>query len=467
MRATTRPPRDCHSIGKDEMNLLEYCIFSANDRVDRKTKSLVFEDFKGGRQRKLTVAFSAEYGRPTVRDDQILVALLKLTRDQGFQSATVNFTRYEILNILDWPNTGYYYKQVEHAFDRIRGTTLNWENAYWDHRAKEWATRKFSIIDDVELLDRGRYERIRQVSGEKQPRSWFRWSDVMFDSFAAGYIKTLDLDAFRSIQGDVAKRLYRWLDKHFKNPNRRLPIQLPLETLAVQKLGFRRAAPSHLQRMVVPAIAELERRGIIQPDGQRFSGSRRQLQVCFRPKRIGVSNRTGAAGAKSLSSSLVDALVHRGVKATVAKRLVRDKPDEVTIQLEVFDSQVASGWKPRSNPGGYLKEAIEQEFGRPNGFKTVKERTAERTANEKRENDRRIRAKQQETEADAGRVAHMNRMQAVNTWRQSMSESEWRRTEARLQSQLDSSGQSRWAMSEYERVRILFAHIPRLNADNG
>ena len=63
--------------------------------------------------------------------------------------------------------------------------------------AQEWATRKFSIIDDVELLDRGRYERIRHISAEKQPKSWFRWSDVMFDSFAAGYIKTLDLAQFR------------------------------------------------------------------------------------------------------------------------------------------------------------------------------------------------------------------------------------------------------------------------------
>ena len=86
-------------IGKDEMNLLEYCVFSASKNVDRDTKSLLFEDEvycnieKRKVKRKLTVAFSAQYGRPTVSDDMLLVALMKKTRDLGFENQRVHFTR--------------------------------------------------------------------------------------------------------------------------------------------------------------------------------------------------------------------------------------------------------------------------------------------------------------------------------------------------------------------------------------
>ncbi len=459
MRSRIRPPRDCHAIGKDEMNLLEYCIFSANDRVDRKTKSLVFEDVRDGRPRKLTVAFSAEYGRPTVRDDQVLVALLKLTRDQGFQSATVHFTRYEVLNILGWPNTGHYYKQIEHALDRIRGTTLNWENAYWDHRAKEWATRKFSIIDDVELLDRGRFERIRHASAEKQPKSSFRWSDVMFDSFAAGYIKTLDLEIFRSIQGDVAKRLYRWLDKHFKNPKRRLPIQLPLETLAVQKLGFRQAAPSHLQRMLRPAIDELERQGIIRTEQTRFSRRNRQFQVCFQPQRSLSAKMNDLPGRQPVELPLAHQLVERGVDHRTANRLAKEFPEESQRQLEIFDHRVSAGWKPRMSAGGYLKEAIEREFSGPPGFKTSTQRSQDKAAAARREADRQKRTKRLEAEADEGRRAHFTRLQAVNDWRQSMSESQWREMESKVLAGMNAEEIARYRMSQHEQVRVLFAYL--------
>jgi len=460
MKSRSRKRREAHAIGKDEMNLLEYCIFSANDRVDRKTKSLVFEDAYAGRQRKLTVAFSAEYGRPTVRDDQVLVALLKLTRDQGFQSATVNFTRYEVLSVLDWPQTGHYYRQIEHALDRIRGTTLNWENAYWDHRAKEWATRKFSIIDDVELLDRGRYERIRQVTDEKQPRSWFRWSDVMFDSFGAGYIKTLDLDAFRTIQGDVAKRLYRWLDKHFKNPKRKLPIELPLETLAVQKLGFRSTAPSHLQRMLKPAIDELERRGVIRAETSRFNRMHGNLMVCFQPPQSSVARRPESHHAQASQNSLVRKLVDRGVDRKTAARLATECSDEAQRQIELFDYRVQKGWKPRSSGGGYLKEAIERRFDGPLDFQTSEKRSAIRAASARKEQERRRKAQQLRDDADEGRLAHQARVQAVERWRHSMNARQWHDTEAKVLAGMGAREIACYRISEFERIRVLFAHIP-------
>ena len=163
-------PKD---IGKDEMNLLEYCFFSATNRVDRTSKSLTFEDeaygnVEGKRRkinRKLTVAFSAQYGRPTARDDLVLLALMKKSRESGFDNQRVHFTRFELIQILGWYDNGQSYDAIDQAFNRMVGTHLVWDNAFWDNEAKSWVDRKFSIIDDVHLYDREKYLRALNQEG--------------------------------------------------------------------------------------------------------------------------------------------------------------------------------------------------------------------------------------------------------------------------------------------------------------
>ena len=311
-KKTARLPAE--HIGKDEMNLLEYCVFSATKNVDRKTKSLLFEDevycnIENRKvKRKLTVAFSAQYGRPTVYDDMLLVALMKKTRDQGFENQRIYFTRYELIRMLDWPDNGQSYTRIDDALNRLIGTHLIWDNAFWDNEAKSWVDRKFSIIDDAHLFDREKYHRSRANSGESNPQSWFKWSDVMFDSFQAGYIKTIDLKKLNSLKENVGKRLYRWLDKHFKNPRRRMPIEVGLATLTNQKLGFKNAPASHLKRMLEPAISELEQKGIVAKDDSRFQGRGKKCTVRFRP----YDGKPNSSKPSSKRNSLEDRLVHCG-----------------------------------------------------------------------------------------------------------------------------------------------------------
>ena len=181
--------------------------------------------------------------------------------------------------------TGQSYDAIDQAFNRIVGTHLVWDNAFWDNEAKSWVDRKFSIVDDVHLYDREKYLRALNQKGEGRPQSWFKWSDVMFESFQAGYIKSVDMELIRSMKSNVAKRLYRWLDKHFNNHRRKLPVEIPIKKLAEQKLGFQSTAPSHLKRMLDSGISELEERGFIAKDSDRFQGNGKNCVVRFRPPR--------------------------------------------------------------------------------------------------------------------------------------------------------------------------------------
>ena len=42
-------------------------------------------------------------------------------------------------------------------------------------------------------------------SGESRPKSGFKWSDVMFESFNSGYIKTIDLKMLQSLDKVVGR----------------------------------------------------------------------------------------------------------------------------------------------------------------------------------------------------------------------------------------------------------------------
>src|SRR3954471_11786105 len=90
--------------GRDELNLAEFPITLLSDRIPKGCKTLVFEDQYHDRQtgqvvpRKVMITGSDPYGLPTAIDDEILVALIQLTKLKNeFSSPTVTFSRYEVL----------------------------------------------------------------------------------------------------------------------------------------------------------------------------------------------------------------------------------------------------------------------------------------------------------------------------------------------------------------------------------
>src|SRR3954462_173053 len=72
--------------GRDELNLAEFPITLLTDRAPDGCKTLVFRDEVYDQQagqmvaRKLTVTGSDAYGLPTALDDELLVALIQLTK---------------------------------------------------------------------------------------------------------------------------------------------------------------------------------------------------------------------------------------------------------------------------------------------------------------------------------------------------------------------------------------------------
>ena len=205
--------------GRDELNLAEFPITLLSDRVPDGCKTLVFEDKVFDKQvgemvsRKVTVTGSDAHGLPTAIDDEVLVALLQLTKLDGFRDPKVNFSRYEVLQILGWKDVGKNYTRVEEALNRWIGVTLYYEKAWWDNEAKAWVDAKFHILDNVTMISASDRKAMKRRNQLGLFSSWFKWNEVVFKSFQADNLKKLDLDTYFNLKSSVAKRLFRFLDK--------------------------------------------------------------------------------------------------------------------------------------------------------------------------------------------------------------------------------------------------------------
>ena len=234
---------------KDEMNLLEFSFAGASTRADKSISELVYTDNVRERttgklvEHRLTMSFSTKYGRPTVEDDEVYVGLQAITKLRGYISPIVDFTRYELVKWLRWDLRGYSYDKIDRAFKRLCGTLLVFDNAFYDIRQKSWVSRTFHLIDSVELYQREKQDLMERRFGSATPKSSFRWSDELFESFVAGNFSKLDLDAYSKIGSGVGKKFYRYANKRLWKEGR---FVMDLRELAERKLGYRAGKTSFL-----------------------------------------------------------------------------------------------------------------------------------------------------------------------------------------------------------------------------
>jgi len=382
--------------GKDELNLAEFPLSAIADRLDPKQKSMVFEDRVWDRNRgemvtrQLLITAAEEYGLPTALDDEVILGLVQLSRMRGFADRHVSFTRYQLIQLLGWRDESKSYQRIEKSLNRWIGVTLYYQNAWWDREGQCWVDEKFHLLDNVTLYDREKYSH-RNRAQTPLPISSFTWNEVVFRSFRAGNLKSLDFDFFKRLEGAVAKRLYRFLDKRFFHRPR---WEFHLQELCWEHVGLARSYDAaNLKRKLRPAIEELERHEFIRPasDTERFRKvSSGEWRVLFERAGRGAAK---VAAPPSDTNALCQALIDRGVTRSTALEMVETFPKErIQHQLEVFDWLLSrkDARLPR-NPAGYLVSAIRSEFVAPKEFTGRREQAEQKARSEKVERRRQAR----------------------------------------------------------------------------
>ena len=363
------------SLGRDELNLAEFPLTPIADRFLDGCKTVVLRDQVWDSERRekvpreLAISGSDRYGLPTATDEDVLLGCVQLSSRDAFRSRELAFSRYALLKLLGWDDSTRNYRRLLTSLRRWKGVTIYSTRAFYDHAAKSWVNRDFGLFDNLYI-----YEREHRIDGAVEARSWLVWNEVLYNSFQAGYLKTLDWDLYCRLRSPVAKRLYRFLDKRFYRENR---LVFDLHDLAHHKV---RVAPGYntaqIKRALQTGIRELEAVWDLRvlPAEKRFvKRSRGRWDAVFerKPKKAHQSARV---------SPMVAQLTERQVSPAMAARLVRDySAERIAAMVELFDWHNARG---EARGPGFLVSGIRSAdpFTSPPGFETTAARRRRETA---------------------------------------------------------------------------------------
>jgi hypothetical protein len=235
--------------------------------------------------RRMLITGSDAFGLPRPIDDQVLLGMKTLTHEAACAARKVEFSRYHLCKTIGWEPDGRSYQRLEESFDRIAGTTLKFKDAWWDKGEREWKSKTFHLIEEVDLCSRDRLDRTRAATGRSEQRLCsFVWTEVIWKSFQDGFIKTLDMQLFRKIaQGrrrEVPLRLFRILDKRFHyGPT----TKFDLRRLCIGTLGLCPSySPSQMARVLDRAAKWLIACEYL--DDIWYGGGGRGMEVHFRKR---------------------------------------------------------------------------------------------------------------------------------------------------------------------------------------
>jgi hypothetical protein len=375
-------------IGRDEMNLAEFPITLLSDRPARDQKTLCYEDAQG----KLLITGSDAYGLPTAADADVIVALMQLTKTKNnFTDASVSFSRYELLKILNWPDTGKFYKRLAESLYRWSTTSLHYQGTWRDNNKKKNVNVIMHILESVVFVERGDDDE----SQPSPPFSEFTWNKIFLESCQANNLKNLDLGLYFSLEHPSSKRLFRFLDKRFYRGKNAWTFDL--REIAFERVGLSRnydGNAAKIREKLQPAIEELEQIGFLEPmtKEQRYEKKGRSWTIRLVKKGSLITLPADPPAAvidpdTPPLSSLEQELVRRGVGSAKAATLAQQYPAElIEGKLDVFDwLEIHDDKRVAKSPAGYLVKSIEENYSAPKGFISKAERQRQQEAKDARE----------------------------------------------------------------------------------
>jgi Replication initiator protein A len=95
-------------------------------------------------------------GVPTANDDDVILALIELTRRKNGlvkdAPRIVQFSLYELIKLLGWNHSSRSYQRLVVSLLRWKAVTLTYVNAWRIKGEKEWLSRTFNIFAEVTIF---------------------------------------------------------------------------------------------------------------------------------------------------------------------------------------------------------------------------------------------------------------------------------------------------------------------------
>jgi len=378
------------SVDQEELNSVEFPLALLARQIPkalRESKRLEFKDSildaasKQRLERSLVISANSETELPNYWDQDALIALQVLTgRKHQWESETVAFSLYEILQLMRLPNDGRNSQRLVKSLDNWQG--IRFKYSHWRKNGTWVHPKAFGIIQHYDITrgpQKGRCE-------PNVPQE-FAWSKIFFDSIREQNTKPFDANFYYDLKLPTSRRFYRFSDKRLYN---RSFYTKPIVPFCEDKLGMApNQKPSKLQKNISPAYDELVSKRFladIAPEKRFTRGKDGTLYINFR-RGPGRKNRSSVSVPSTVHSDEQQAMIDRGCSTSKVEEL-REKhqvsAERMTLVVEWFDWEQKRKTK-MPNPGGWMFKACVEEWLPPAGFKNAEERAAESAAKKERQ----------------------------------------------------------------------------------
>jgi hypothetical protein len=274
--------------GRDEMNLAGN-PFALLQAASKNGQSFIRNEWErtlpNGRivTAKWEVNGHAELGLPGPNEELLYLVLLQITREaadkMGVWPQKVTFSRYDLIERLNWPVKGSSYQLLQDGFVRLQSVSIHAVNSFWDARAKvPFRSVGFGLINEFALASEPTGRKLKNQT--RMPLSWFEWNKTVYESFLAGNVRSLALEFTLSLDLPTSRRLFRFLDmmRGATSPPRR-EFAIGLFKLC-ERLGMTSYKyASKIKEKLQPAIEELKERHYL--EDVRFEKSKDGTELAF------------------------------------------------------------------------------------------------------------------------------------------------------------------------------------------
>lgn len=357
-------------IAQDEFNLAVFPIAVLDKRAQKSKNYLTFVEniTSNGRdiQRTWTVMPHPIEGLPSTTDEDVYVALMELSHEQGGQKK-VFFSRYDLIRRLGWPMNAKHYERLESSLRKLAAVRIEAKNAYVDRHSGRLVDVGMSIIQEFKIFD--------ETSGKRSgAKSYVMWSDRVAQSLNEKLFKKLDADFYFNLNSPIAKRLFRYLDKKFGGGDY---FVINVRKLAFEHIGMSRELQyvSQIMQRIEPALSELTAKQFLSEwtlteetihfrKNTKFGLRIQQMSLPIYDVMDAMCDDDLSPEERALRDAglhLEGQLVARGMIGSVAKKLVdtfglQGKLDAIEQAISTFDRQYRN--RSLGNPGGLLYTLI-------------------------------------------------------------------------------------------------------------
>jgi len=244
---------------RSEVNLLIYPFFAltSKDIFSRLESNFRTTIERGGEKLEVSWEVSAnpKYGYPGPLAKKVHKAIEQVVEEVGLPVENpIEFSIYELCKKMKISLGGRQYKRIKSALKKIQFTAIESENAFYHKGRKKWITKTFTLYEAVifkgEELD----------NGEIAETNYLYLNDLYLNSINARYLKPIDFEYYKSLETNVAQRLYELLGVKFYgiHQSNQPFIRYKYSTLCQLLPLKRQDYLSYAKRILGPAHQELE-----------------------------------------------------------------------------------------------------------------------------------------------------------------------------------------------------------------